>query len=302
MKNTSYLISVPEPCNENWNAMQPDAKGRFCHSCSKSVIDFSNKTDMEIRDILMAHKDQKVCGHFKRSQVNRPLNITVNLSQLPKNISSARAFAIALFLVFGTVLFSCTNNEGEKIDAIRIEKNAEAYTMGAPMPPVENSIEDTIPVKTAVKKGSDTTAYIEGEVSIEVPTIQGDTVMMDTLSFVEPTIMGGMAYSVINEPEIPVIDEPPAAVIQHGSPALLVYPNPGAGEVTIKYEVLKKANVRIDLFDMEGTWLKKIVDVKEQHEGKYNIPVNLSALPNGIYLLNMINEGQRYTERLVIEK
>src|SRR3954467_11888361 len=96
MKTPSYLIRIPEPCHEYWNAMQPDAKGKFCSSCSKSVVDFSTKSDTEIRDILSAHKDQKVCGHFRKSQVDRPLNLSINISQLPRNISRARAFAIAV--------------------------------------------------------------------------------------------------------------------------------------------------------------------------------------------------------------
>src|ERR1044071_6840987 len=96
-----FIVNIPEPCHEDWNKMLPDEKGKFCLSCNKSVFDFSNKTDTEIRNILLEHKDQKVCGHFKKSQVGRPLNFKIDLNNLPRNVSSTKAFAIALFIVFG---------------------------------------------------------------------------------------------------------------------------------------------------------------------------------------------------------
>ena len=32
-------ITIPKPCNKDWNSMSPNKKGRFCNSCSKTVID-----------------------------------------------------------------------------------------------------------------------------------------------------------------------------------------------------------------------------------------------------------------------
>lgn len=48
--------------------------------------------------------------------------------------------------------------------------------------------------------------------------------------------------------------------------------------------------------------LKTIVNQPKQFEGNYQIPVNLSDLPNGIYLVTLINNDKRFTERLIIEK
>ncbi|WP_309608991.1 hypothetical protein [Flavobacterium sp.] len=35
------MITIPNPCTENWNKMSKTEKGRFCNSCNKLVIDFS---------------------------------------------------------------------------------------------------------------------------------------------------------------------------------------------------------------------------------------------------------------------
>ena len=123
MQPLNYIISIPEPCHKDWNSMTPDANGKFCNSCSKSVIDFTNKTDTEIHAMMMDRKDEKVCGHFKKTQVNRPLSLTIPFHTLPRNLSPARAFAVALFIVFGTLLFSCTNEHNQKINEINKQIN-----------------------------------------------------------------------------------------------------------------------------------------------------------------------------------
>ncbi|MBS1580341.1 MAG: hypothetical protein JST29_11945 [Bacteroidetes bacterium] len=66
------LIRVAEPCHENWNNMNEVEKGRFCLSCQKKVIDFSNMTDAAILNFLNNNKG-RICGRFEVSQTMRPL-------------------------------------------------------------------------------------------------------------------------------------------------------------------------------------------------------------------------------------
>ena len=44
-------IRIQNPCNENWNSMLPDKKGRFCNSCNKTVVDFTKMKNTEIQKI-----------------------------------------------------------------------------------------------------------------------------------------------------------------------------------------------------------------------------------------------------------
>lgn len=76
----SYLITIPKPCNEHWNKMKPEAKGRYCLNCKKDVIDFSEMSDAELILFLNQSKGN-VCGRFDSYQINR--NITDQNSKAP---------------------------------------------------------------------------------------------------------------------------------------------------------------------------------------------------------------------------
>lgn len=64
-------LSIPQPCHENWAAMTPEEKGRFCLSCQKKVYDFTTSSDRQILETIQTQG--KVCGRFLPSQLERPL-------------------------------------------------------------------------------------------------------------------------------------------------------------------------------------------------------------------------------------
>jgi hypothetical protein len=314
MENPNLIIRIPEPCNEDWNNMQPDAKGRFCGSCSKSVHDFTNKTDTEIRDILIEYKDQKVCGHFKKTQIDRPLNIRSNLKDLPKNVSVAKAFATAVFLVFGTLLFSCTNAKDQKIGEIEVTNTArEPHLQGEmTVPPIEMLRGDTVMQENTLKNVTICEQnYVSGGIGVEIVS-PIEELKTGEVQVIEDSVRGKMKLVTVEPGDSAVMitadttlttdlrkmeDQPINKQVYFS-----VYPNPGNGEFTVSYNVLKRADVRVDIYDLRGVLIKTVVNVPGQYEGKYQIPVNLSELPNGIYMVSLINNGKRNTGKLVIEK
>ena len=81
-----------------------------------------------------------------------------------------------------------------------------------------------------------------------------------------------------------------------------VYPNPSKGEFTIKYDVLTRGDVKVEIYNIIGDLVKTVVNVNGQYQGQYHIPVNLGDLPNGVYVVTLINNGKRSIEKLILEK
>ena len=68
-------LQVPVPCHEDWENMTRAEKGRFCSSCHKTVMDFSNMSDREIAAFFKKRSTGSVCGRFMENQLNRDIDI-----------------------------------------------------------------------------------------------------------------------------------------------------------------------------------------------------------------------------------
>jgi hypothetical protein len=66
-------LSIPEPCHQDWNKMTPNDQGRFCTSCSKTVVDFSNMSDAALLQYFENLKDSNVCGRVYTDQLERSI-------------------------------------------------------------------------------------------------------------------------------------------------------------------------------------------------------------------------------------
>jgi len=162
-------ISIPTPCHEDWEAMIPNAQGRHCNSCVKTVVDFTNMSDEEVKYFFLNKKEERVCGRFKTEQLHR---ITI---ELPQNIFYLqlpfwKKFLAACLLVFSTTLFSCeTKLQGDVVSIKEVIEINNGATMG----------------KSIVPKLETDTANMPKPKICTV--LQGDTVM------VTPTVVGAIA-------------------------------------------------------------------------------------------------------------
>lgn len=91
----NITISIPNPCNENWNNMTATEKGKFCGSCQKNVIDFTRFSDREV--VKYYNQNNAVCGRFSEHQINR----TLIIPKEKKSIWTVIAASILAFLGLG---------------------------------------------------------------------------------------------------------------------------------------------------------------------------------------------------------
>ncbi len=87
-------LSIPTPCHENWAAMTPEAKGRFCRNCAKIVVDFTTMTDAELFDYFRQAKGQSICGRLAPDQINTPVKAAPRIRKQPWFWRYAAAFLL----------------------------------------------------------------------------------------------------------------------------------------------------------------------------------------------------------------
>lgn len=182
-----YKITIPEPCQEDWDKMTPNKNGRFCGSCSKNVVDFTNMLPDEIQVYFQKHNN--VCGRFKKSQLNS-LTIEIPNRVLYSQTHYHKMFLLALFIAMGTTLFSCTDKNGnkQKIDKIEVvDDSLEVKSIITKEPIlVKKKTLNNPPIKSQIKEII-TLSTVTG--AIEIPIVYEDNSNNETV--VEDEIYNG---------------------------------------------------------------------------------------------------------------
>ena len=190
--NSKSKITIPKPCHENWNAMTPKDKGKFCNSCSKTVVDFTKKSPLEIKQYLIEHKSERVCGHFYKKQLD---SIVIEIPQITfhQQLSFQKIFVLALFFVMGTTLFSCQYKDGQKqkIENVILKDSTliNEEDLGL-ITPIVQTIDSTI-IEPSWCPSIDSTPEIivmgntrEIEIVGDIMTTEGEIVLEETIGFI----------------------------------------------------------------------------------------------------------------------
>ncbi|MEI2738151.1 MAG: carboxypeptidase-like regulatory domain-containing protein [Chitinophagaceae bacterium] len=158
-------LTIAEPCHENWDGMTPVEKGRFCGSCQKQVVDFSNMSDRQVAEFFKKPSTGSVCGRFMTDQLDREIEIP------KKRIPWVKYFfqiALPAFLV--SIKVSASKTQGKiKVNAVSDKDTTrrpvydDIKTMGMVSRPqnIRPLMGDTIitPVKKPVES-------IKGEINV----------------------------------------------------------------------------------------------------------------------------------------
>jgi hypothetical protein len=80
-------VTIPKPCDHNWQTFTPTKHGGFCSSCNKEVIDFTNWKPEEIHAYFLK-RPHGSCGKLRASQLRDfSAVVTLNMSSLMRWIT-----------------------------------------------------------------------------------------------------------------------------------------------------------------------------------------------------------------------
>jgi PKD repeat protein len=85
-----------------------------------------------------------------------------------------------------------------------------------------------------------------------------------------------------------------------GSNLIELYPNPSTGQFAIRSQSIPSGKYDLSVFDSRGKMVYSELSLNIENEFLHSL--NLSALPNGIYVLNLKNKTTGYSKRFIINK
>jgi len=300
MRKTALTIN--EPCGQNWDSMDPLAGGRFCGSCQKKVVDFSEMSDAAVMAYLNTASGP-VCGRFYSDQVNRPLVV-------PRQRTSVIKWMHALLPALILLLKPGSGRAGlsqRGIPSTTQGTGAEAMakeSVNEPTPLSPNSVYTEVEEDTTGGRGS-----VMGDTNfIPVPVI-GDTPRMKQMDTVVVTayvtqrkmsmMMGAVSYvRSCDIKSVPLTKTPEQAM-----PSFSVYPNPApAGAlVTISLGDNLPVPETVQLYSVTGELVQSAANELDEESRVFNLHMPSSLAP-GVYFIRLVHSPTKmtYAQKIII--
>ncbi len=139
--STKKLVSIKNPCHQEWSKMNANSTGRHCTLCNKTVVDFTAMTTDEIKFYFNTTAGMRTCGRFNSSQIDIKQNyIQRKLSETYLYIDSKishRLIKVSMLLILSSAMTLAGCNNQTTGDSILIEDNSctkkDTLTIGEPI-------------------------------------------------------------------------------------------------------------------------------------------------------------------------
>jgi hypothetical protein len=270
-------LTIPKPCHENWDGMTPVEKGKFCGSCQKQVVDFSNMSDRQVAEFFKKPSTGSVCGRFMTDQLDRTIEIPKKRIPWVKYFFQ---FAIPAFLV--SIKASAQKTQGKikmntvANDTTKTRVDKELITLGlVALPENLKSFKENKEINNQPKKPVE---VLKGDIKVSV-----DTAIAPAK---DPTcsreIMGKVSMPVpINKNEIEgrVVDEKgepvPFASIETGKPGQGIIADEN-GIFRIKKNWITKSGLVVSSAGFES---KRVIEGEEEYSsGKLYVQLKANVV------------------------
>jgi TonB family protein len=95
--------------------MLPNDKGRFCNSCQKNVIDFTNKSNEEISQYIQEHIQNGVCGRMRVSQFQTHKHFQTVAVKAPIDNKYRQRFQYSCIALGSLLILACSQHQNTNI-------------------------------------------------------------------------------------------------------------------------------------------------------------------------------------------
>jgi hypothetical protein len=300
MKN----VTIENACSEKWNEMAPTDKGAYCQVCATNVVDFTNKSSLEIKQLLLANSGNSVCGRIKTQQLEQ-LNTEFELWNASSKQTIQRAMFFSLLVVFGLTLFSCeTEKDKQAIQALQASVSTVLASNTADAQPQIELVQKVETTELPDLITEETTSNCKCDYQVNPPEPIKEVILEEFP--VEERIhvtMGAMAYTTrfidYLEETSPVVEYDDNGIPLPTELTSKAYPNPTADFTTLELGLPEKERAEIAVYSMNGQHLQTIYDGKIER-GTSSYSIDLSAYEPGMYLITI--RSKKFNETVRVSK
>jgi hypothetical protein len=320
-------LSIPKPCHENWDAMTPSEKGKFCGSCQKTVIDFTEMSDRHIAEFFKK-PSTSVCGRFYQNQLHKEIELPKKRIPwikyffqiaLPAFLVSIKANAQKTTVLMGDTTY-CTQTMGFVSSKAIAEKSTEPNVINGQIIDQDGN---KIAFATIVIKNSNvgTQSDAEGKFQLQAPlnsklvfsavgyrskevALNEETKNLlvrfekDDIALSGVIVVVGYTARKKLKP-FPIIQK----VIDTAFNKFSVYPNPthGNSTITIDFMKLEAGNYKISIIGSSGDIIQS--DGKEISAKNKIASVFIKDVAAGTYFIHILSQktGASYSKKIIIQ-
>jgi Secretion system C-terminal sorting domain len=246
-------LQVPEKCSENWDSMTPEMQGRYCDSCKKTVIDFTEMTDTQLINFFKS-QPQNVCGRFYTDQLDKQM-------ALPKKELPRLKYFFTITLP--AFLFAQKSNGQQRL------VKQKTHFLQRDYKPKE------------LLKNISLNEEKDSVVNLEEVRITCTSRSQETKSFIMGATISGFTIHTINS----IYGKKTEKVIVTN--AISIYPNPilENSKMQLKWDVAVYSNQYIEIFNANGILLQKeIIQISIK---SLDASIWLKQLPKGFYIIKI---------------
>jgi len=332
-------LNIADPCHENWDNMTPAARGKFCGSCQKKVIDFSNMSDREVAQFFKRPSTCSVCGRFMQDQLDRSIQIPKKRIPwvkyffqfaLPAFLMSLKASAQKEIRLTGKVSAICSRQlmgdtilvsmEREVVDTTVIkgrvvDKKGEAISFASIMikdTKIGVATDDTGTFSIKLKPGMKNIVLVASSVGFEMKEVNVKSGDQNNLiiqlnakqMLAEVIVTSDISRKLGGLMWVTSIRSTRNIFTPFfRADSVKVYPNPVSSGGAINIDVVKSATGKtlIELYSMAG---QKVYSTEVTMNNKnWRATLSLPSLVPGIYIVNVYFDEKKkaYSTKLVIE-